>query len=104
MECVVCLEKSGKKPFVHNPSLESLEKLLTRVHERAYYKDSIVLNFAGRVQGITAADLFAKKSGYHKSCYAEFANVGKLERAKKRYSDSIECGESSVIKRRVGRP
>ena len=105
MDCIICLENDTKKKFVLSPSFEALEKLLKRSRERASYKDSIVTSFVERTTDKTAKELYESKvCYYHESCYSNLAYVGKLERAKKRYADSINSGESSVIKRMAGRP
>ena len=53
---------------------------------------------------MTLPGLPATNSSYHKSCYATITNISKLERAKKRYRDSIDCGYASLIKPEAGRP
>ena len=45
-----------------------------------------------------------QKAIYHESCYSNFVRTNKLQRAKKRYNDSVTSGESWVIKRKQGRP
>ena len=40
------------------------------------------------------------KVNYHDKCYSSFANVNKLDRERKRFAESINIGESSVIKRK----
>lgn len=104
MDCFICLEKDVKKSIVKNPSLDSFDKLLKRTRERASYKDVSVSSFVARTENLTPTDLFEQKLKYHESCYANFANTGKLQRARKRYNESIDTGESSVIKRKAGRP
>ena len=51
-----------------------------------------------------ALELFEKNVVYHERCYASFANIGKVEHAKKGFHEFIEIGESSVIKQKAGRP
>ena len=104
MDCIICLENNTKKKFVHSPSFEALEKLLKRSRERASYKDNIVTSFVERTTDNTAKELYESKVCYHESCYSNLVNVGKLVCAKKRYADSINSGESSVIKRKAARP
>ena len=41
---------------------------------------------------------------FHKKCFSNFANISKVERARKRYSHVIDTGEPSVVKRKAGRP
>ena len=100
MECLIC----RKKGFVKTPSLSLITKLIERVNDRASYKDSAVTNLAERLSNVTPEELFEKNIVYHRDCYSEIANVEKLERAIKRYSDSVEYGDSSVVKRKAGRP
>ena len=101
---MICRKKVGKKAFVKTPSLSSISKLMERVNDRASYKDSAVTNLAERLTNVTAEKLFEKNIVYHKDYYSEIANVEKFERDKKCYSDSIEYGDSSVIKRFRKRP
>ena len=58
---------------------------------------------ADRLTNVTPEELFEKNIVYHRGCYSEIANVEKLERAKRRYSDSVEYGDSSVVKIKAGR-
>ena len=104
MSCIICQEDKNKKSLVRNSSINSFEKLLERTRERAHYKDSTVLSFAERTKDISALELLERKAIYHESCYFNFAHATKLQRAKKRYNDSVASGESSVIKRKPGRP
>ena len=85
------------------PSEESFQKLLECARERAKYKDRTVMELVERTND-TLPDVLATNSSYHKSCYATITNISKLERAKKRYRDSIDCGDASLIKRKAGRP
>ena len=58
---------------------------------------------ADRLTNVTPEELFEKNIVYHRGCYSETANVEKLGRAKRRYSDSVEYGDSSVVKIKAGR-
>ena len=59
---------------------------------------------ADRLTNVTPEELFEKNIVYHRGCYSETANVEKLERAKRHYSDSVEYGDSSVVKIKARRP
>ena len=48
--------------------------------------------FNARTKSITARESFDQRAQYHSSCYKSIANIEKVQRAKKRYSDSIEIG------------
>ena len=97
--CVICLNNKNTKDnkFVLNPSLDAFEKLLARARERHNYKDSKV------TEGVTATELFDQHAQYPGSCYKSITNIEKVQRAKKRCSDSIETGELSISKRKAGR-
>ena len=87
-----------------NPLLDAFENLLVRVGERHNYKDSEVTEFVERTKSVTARELFDQHPQYHDSCYKSITNIEKVQRAKKRYSDSTETGEPSISKRKAGRP
>ena len=62
------------------------------------YKDSQVRDFVKRTANHKAEKLISGNARYHKKCYANFSNASKVERARKRFSDSVESGECSVMK------
>ena len=62
------------------------------------------MDFVKRTANYTAEKPINDNARYHKKCYANFANTSKAERARKRFSDSIKSGASSLIKRKAGRP
>ena len=62
------------------------------------------MDFVERLESTTAEELFERKVNYHDKCYSSFANVNKLDRARKRFAESINIGVSSVVKRKKGRP
>ena len=92
--CIICLSNKNTKDntFVLNPSLDAFEKLLVRAGEWHNYKDSELTEFNARTKSITARESFDQRAQYHSSCYKSIANIEKVQRAKKRYSDSIEIG------------
>ena len=104
MKCIICLGKSDNKSFVQKPSLVVLANLLERTRERAQFKDCSVLDFVGRLESTTAEELFERKYNYHDKYYSTFANANKLDRAIKRFVESINIEESSVVTRKKGRP
>ena len=66
--------------------------------------DISIMDFVERTKDRNPEDLLAKNASYHKSCHADIATTTKIERAKKRYRDSIESGKPTVVKRKAGRP
>ena len=51
MDCVLCNDKDTSKSLVANPLLDLFEKILSKLQERAKYKDGPVLNFVERAAG-----------------------------------------------------
>ena len=86
------------------PTLDALEKLLSRTRERESYKDSSVSGFVKGMENYSAQELLEKKVKYHKSCYSSFTNTDEVSRAQKRFGDSIQAAKGSVIKTKAGRP
>ena len=62
------------------------------------------MDFVKRTVNHTAEKLISDNARCRKKCYVNFANRSKVERTRKRLRNSIESGESSVIKRKTGRP
>ena len=100
-ECFIC-QQGKHDSLVFNPTLDALEKLLSRTRERESCKDSSVSGFANRMENYSAQELLEKNVKYHNSCYSSFANADKV--SQKRFRDLIEAAEGSVIKRKAGRP
>ena len=84
MECIICLEKGAKKSFVQKPSLVALANLLEKTRARAQFKNCSVLDFVERLESTTAEEFFERKANYHDKCCPSFANISKLDRARKR--------------------
>ena len=103
MECMVCQDAKGKEKLVATPSEESFRKLLECARERAKYRDGTVVELVERTKD-TLPSVLATNSSYHKSCYAAITNISKLERARRRYRDSIDSSEASLIKQMTERP
>ena len=103
MECIVCQDAKGKEKVVATPSEEPFRKLLECASERAKYRDGTVVELVERTKD-TVPSVLETNSSNHKSCYAAITNISKLERARKRYRDSIDFGEASLIKRKARRP
>ena len=72
--------------------------------EEAEYGDTKVLEFVERNKNLCADDLINNKACYHKKCYSEFTNIEKRNRAIQRYTDALEQGQATTVKRKAGRP
>ena len=60
-ECFVC-QQGKHDSFVTNPTIDALEKLLSRTKERESYKGSSVSGFVKRMENYSAQELLEKKS------------------------------------------
>ena len=101
--CLICQEQSTVK-VIKNPNNESLKKLLSLSRERAEYGDTKVFEFVERNKNLCGDDLLNNKACYHKKCYSEFTNIEKRNRAIQRYTDALEQGQATIVKRKAGCP
>ena len=79
------------------------ENLLERTRERTPYKDFRVIEFVEHTKIVTSEERLKRKVIYHEGCQSSFANIANLNRAKKRFSRSIDTGKCSMVKRKQGR-
>ena len=84
---------------IKNPNNEPLKKLLSLSRERAEYGDTKVFEFVERNKNLCADDLLNNKVCYHKKCYSDFTNIEKRNRAIQRYTDALEQGQATIVKR-----
>ena len=87
-----------------NPNDESLKKLLSLSRERAEYGDTKEFEFVERNKNLCADDLLNNKACYHKKSCSEFTNIENRNRATQRYTDALEQGQATIVKRKAGRP
>ena len=70
----------------------------------ALWKASNISDFAERLKNTTVEELLVKKVVYQEKRYSSFSNINKLDRARKQFAESINIGEYSVVKWKIGRP
>ena len=92
--CIICQENNSESTVV-NPKLESIEKLLYLTKERRRFGDTLVNDFAIRKESCTAQYILDQKGSYHRSCFKEFANKSKYERAKARHEKALTAKDVS---------
>ena len=100
---LICQEQSTVK-VIKNAYNEPLKKLLSLSRERAQYGDTKVFEFVERNKNLCADDLLNNKACDHKKCYSEFTNTEKRNWAIQRYTDAVEQGQATIVKRKAGRP
>ena len=94
-ECFICQQRKHDS-LVLNPTLDALEKLLSR--ERESYKDSSVSGFVKRMEHYSAQELLEKKVKYHRSCYSSFANADKFQELKKDFDTQLKQPKVQLLK------
>ena len=57
-------------------------------------KDGLIMDFGEQTRDIVAADLLIDKITYHKNCYANTANIAKLEREKSGFVNPLKVAKS----------
>ena len=67
------------------------------------YGDMKVYEFFERSKNLSGNELVKYKTCYYKKCCSEFTNIGKQNRDLQRYTDALEQGKSTVVKRKTGR-
>ena len=85
-------------------SCSQIASTLARGLNMAYLKIFQVSKFVERTLNLSASELLDNNANYHRTCYANFANVSKVERMRKRYHDAIESRQPSKVKRKAVRP
>ena len=103
MDCVIFLETDAKKISVASPTLGLFRKLLEQSIKWTQCMNS-VMDFVQHTTDFNPEDLLTKNASYHKSCYADIGNTTKIECAKKQYLESLESGQTFVVKWKAGRP
>ena len=99
-ECIICEEVSGN--LVDTPTESSFETMLERTREIHRYRDQKVTNFAERTV-VSPATMIENNTNYHRVCF-KCTNKGKIDRVRKRYHEEVETGNTTVVKRKAGRP
>ena len=101
-ECIICEKVGGN--LVKKPTESSFETLLERTRKRYRYEYQDIANFAERTVDVSPATLIENYATYHRLCYSSYTNKSHIGRARKRYHQAVETGDTSVIKRKAGRP
>ena len=101
-EYIICEEVGGN--LVDKPTESSFEALLEMTRERHRYRDQVVANFAERTVDVSPATLIENHVTYHRVWYSNYTNKSKIDHARKRYHEAVETGDTSVVKRKAGRP
>ena len=91
-ECIICEKVGGK--LVEKPTESSIETLFERTRQKHRYWDQAVANFAEQTVDISPATPVENHATYHWVCYSNYTNKSKIDRAKKRYPEAVETGDT----------
>ena len=98
--CIICLERNiNKEPLVLNPRIESYQRLLDIVADRANLQDGEYVAIQRRLQDCTKQSMLEAKTTWHRSCYSDATNKISLQRARERFEHSMSTGRYAVKKR-----
>ena len=101
-ECIICEEVGGN--LVDKPTGSSFKTLFERTRQRHKYRDQAVVKSSERTVDVSPATLIENHATYHRVCYSNYTNKSKIDRARKQYHEAVETGDTSVVKRKAGRP
>ena len=85
--------------LVDKPTEPSFETLLEKTGERHRYRDQAVANFAKRTADVSPSTLTENHATYHRVCY--YTNKNKIDRARNRYHQAVETGDTSVVNKKL---
>ena len=74
---------------------ECYSKLIGKDKKKSIIQRLRVIDFVERTKNVISEELLKRKVVYHEGCYSSFANIAKLNHAKKRFSASIDTGRPS---------
>ena len=97
-QCVLCqTDCSSKGPLVLQPKLDSYQRLLQAVEERASLNDGVYVEIHGRLEDGNAETLCAQKEVWHRVCYSNATNKDQLQRAKDRQQHALSKGQICLL-------
>lgn len=81
-QCVVCqTDSSSKGPLVLQPRLDSYQRLLQAVEERASLNDGVYVEINRRLDDGNAETLSVQKAVWHRMCYSNATNKDQIQHA-----------------------
>lgn len=102
-KCVLC-QSSHKSAIVTKPGINSYERLLQTVDERARFGEAEYFPISQRLQGLDPHQLEEQGFFWHRKCYADATNKTNIERSKNRYLKAVAQGDTTDLLKRKGRP
>ena len=97
--CILCQSDADKEELVRHPHVDSFQRVLDIVAERASVHDGNYVQVHRRLQGFTRNTLCAHLAVYHRSCYANGTNKVLIQRARERHAHCLATGHYIAKKR-----
>ena len=98
-QCILCQSDADKKELVQHPRIDSYQRLLNIVEERASVHDGNYVEVQRRLQSCTKNTLCTHQALYHRSCYADATNKDQIQRARDRHAHALATGHHTAKKR-----
>jgi len=98
-QCMLCQSDADKEQLVQYPRIDSYQRVLDAVEERASVHDGNYVEVQRRLQGCTKNTLCKHQAVYHRSCYASATNRDQIQRARDRHVHALPTGCHTSKKR-----
>src|SRR6218665_147676 len=98
-QCILCQSHDDKEEVVRNPRIDSYQRVLDRVGDRASLGDGKYVEVQRRLQFYTNDALCTHQAIYHRSCYANATNSNRIQRSRDHYAHALATGRYTAKKR-----
>ena len=89
----------NREPLVSQPKLDSYQKLLDTVHERASLNDGSYVEVHRRLKNVRKEALCEENAIWHRSCYCGATNKDQIQRTRDRHEHALSTGSYPTKKR-----
>ena len=96
-KCIICQDiRKDRGKLVLKARIDSYQKLLSVVEERANLQDGEYTNIHRRLGHCTKESPTERKAMWHRPCYAEATNELHIQRVRDRMNHAISTGSYTV--------
>ena len=100
--CILCQsDDRNRRPLVSKPKLDSYQKLLNAVHERASLNDGSYVEVQRRLKNVRKETLCEENAIWHRSCYCGATNKDQIQRTRDRHEHALSTGSYPTQKTRT---
>ncbi|XP_069603021.1 uncharacterized protein [Ranitomeya imitator] len=100
--CMLCQSSNGNEKLVQNPRIQSYQRVLDIVAERASLQDGNYVDIHRRISN-RKDTIATHQAVYHRSCYTNAINNDQIQRARDRYAHALATGSHITKKRGLKR-